>query len=201
MPSSTSRPLFKFPNSVFIWRYFQSPKQFSFFMEIPSCLCQTSLAPSVAVPTSLSYQTANCKSFLMTTSCNLNCHFQKQRHKIFELYSKRMNIYTVRRKTEVQPRTGNEGREGRMWTDNRFTLSLSSALDGGRWLGRCCGSLTSGRDNRYPFISVWGWAQGAGWTGAENLAPTGIRSPDRPALNESLYRLSCSSSQVSVCAV
>ena len=29
-----------------------------------------------------------------------------------------------------------------------------------------------------------------GWTGAENLAPTGIRSPDRPARSESLYRLS-----------
>jgi len=27
-------------------------------------------------------------------------------------------------------------------------------------------------------------------TGAENLAPNGIRSPDRPARNESLYRMS-----------
>ena len=27
--------------------------------------------------------------------------------------------------------------------------------------------------------------------GAENLAPTGIRSTDRPARSESLYRLSC----------
>ena len=26
------------------------------------------------------------------------------------------------------------------------------------------------------------------WTGAENLAPTGIRSPDRPSRSESLYR-------------
>ena len=30
----------------------------------------------------------------------------------------------------------------------------------------------------------------AGLEGAENLAPTGIRSPDRPARSESLYRLS-----------
>ena len=29
-----------------------------------------------------------------------------------------------------------------------------------------------------------------GWTGAENLAPTWIRSLDRPARSESLYRLS-----------
>jgi hypothetical protein len=28
------------------------------------------------------------------------------------------------------------------------------------------------------------------WTVAENIAPTGIRSPDRPARSESLYRLS-----------
>jgi hypothetical protein len=28
------------------------------------------------------------------------------------------------------------------------------------------------------------------WTGKENLAPTGILSPDRPARSESLYRLS-----------
>ena len=28
------------------------------------------------------------------------------------------------------------------------------------------------------------------WTSAENLVPTGIRSPDRPARSESLYRLS-----------
>ena len=35
-----------------------------------------------------------------------------------------------------------------------------------------------------------GWAPGAVGTGAENLAPTGIRSPDRPARSESLYRMS-----------
>jgi hypothetical protein len=35
-----------------------------------------------------------------------------------------------------------------------------------------------------------GWAPGTVWTGAENLASTGIRSPDRPARSQSLYRLS-----------
>ena len=34
-----------------------------------------------------------------------------------------------------------------------------------------------------------GWAPGPVWTGAENLAPTGIRSPNRPARSQSLYRL------------
>jgi len=35
-----------------------------------------------------------------------------------------------------------------------------------------------------------GWTPGPVWTGAENLAPTGIRSPDRPNRSQSLYRLS-----------
>jgi len=34
------------------------------------------------------------------------------------------------------------------------------------------------------------WDPGLVWTGEKNLVPTGMRSPDRPARNESLYRLS-----------
>ena len=41
-----------------------------------------------------------------------------------------------------------------------------------------------------PIVQEAGWAPGPVWTGAENFAPTGIRSPDRLARNESLYRLS-----------
>jgi hypothetical protein len=38
---------------------------------------------------------------------------------------------------------------------------------------------------------IGGWVgPRAGLEGAEKLAPTGIRSPDRPASSESLYRLS-----------
>ena len=40
-----------------------------------------------------------------------------------------------------------------------------------------------------PIVQEAGWAPGSIWTGAENLAPTGIRSPDRSARNQSLYRL------------
>jgi hypothetical protein len=39
-----------------------------------------------------------------------------------------------------------------------------------------------------PIVQVVGWAPGPVWTGAEDLAPTGIRSPDRPARSESLSR-------------
>jgi len=44
--------------------------------------------------------------------------------------------------------------------------------------------------NPVPIVQEVGWAQGPVWTGAENLAPTRIRSPDRTARSESLYRLS-----------
>ena len=41
-----------------------------------------------------------------------------------------------------------------------------------------------------PIVQEVGWASGPVWTGAENLTPTGIRFPDRPARSKSLYRLS-----------
>ena len=40
-------------------------------------------------------------------------------------------------------------------------------------------------------IQEAGWAPGPLWTGAKNLAPTGSRSPDRPARSGSPYRLRC----------
>ena len=47
---------------------------------------------------------------------------------------------------------------------------------------------THGKDPG-PFVQETGWAPGPVWTGAENLAPTGVQSPDRPARNQSLYQL------------
>jgi len=44
---------------------------------------------------------------------------------------------------------------------------------------------TSGKEP-VPIVQEAGWV----WTGAENLAPTGIRSPDPPARRQSLYQLS-----------
>jgi len=50
--------------------------------------------------------------------------------------------------------------------------------------------LIPGKDP-VPIVQEAGWASGPVWTGAENLdPPTGIRSPDRPARSQSLYRLS-----------
>jgi len=41
-----------------------------------------------------------------------------------------------------------------------------------------------------PTVQEAGWAPLPFWTGAENHAHTGIRSPDRPARSESQRRLS-----------
>ena len=48
--------------------------------------------------------------------------------------------------------------------------------------------MSPGKDP-VPIVDEVGWAPGPVWTGAENLSPTGIRSPDRPARSQSLYRL------------
>jgi hypothetical protein len=48
--------------------------------------------------------------------------------------------------------------------------------------------FTPGKDP-VPIVQEAGWALGPVWTGAENLAPTGIRYPDRPARSQSQYRL------------
>ena len=61
---------------------------------------------------------------------------------------------------------------------------------GGGWSTPRPGRFTPGKDP-VPVVQEAGWAPGPVWMGAENLAPhTGIRSPDRPARSESLYRLS-----------
>ena len=63
---------------------------------------------------------------------------------------------------------------------------------GARWGGWSTprpGRFTPEKDPA-PIVQTAGWVPGPVWTGAENLASTGIRSPDRPDRNESLYRLS-----------
>ena len=44
-------------------------------------------------------------------------------------------------------------------------------------------ALPPGKDP-VPSVQEAGWAPGSVWTGAENLTPIGIRSPDRPVDNE-----------------
>jgi hypothetical protein len=90
-------------------------------------------------------------------------------------------------KGKGHPRTGHEGPEGDQLYSS--TLPSTSALDGGGWSAPRPGRFTLWKDP-VPIVQEAGWTPVPFWTGAENLATTGIRSPDRPARNELLYRLS-----------
>jgi hypothetical protein len=64
---------------------------------------------------------------------------------------------------------------------------------GSRWGGWSTtrpSGFTPGKEIRYPIYRRLDGAPGPVWTGVENLARTGIRSPDPAARSESLYRLS-----------
>ena len=89
-------------------------------------------------------------------------------------------------KGKVDPRIGRECPEGEKYSS---TISLTSALDWGVWLTpRLCHFPSGKKTSTYR---TGGWvAPGQFWTGAENLNPTGIPFPVRPARSESLYRLS-----------
>jgi len=51
------------------------------------------------------------------------------------------------------------------------------------------GTRLASEKDPVPIVQEAGWTSEPVWTGTENLAPTGIRSPDYPARKQSLYRL------------
>ena len=53
----------------------------------------------------------------------------------------------------------------------------------GKWSTLRPGRFNTGRDP-VPIVQETCWAPGQVWTRAENLASTGIRSPDSPAHSE-----------------
>ena len=105
-------------------------------------------------------------------------------------------IYTVHRvyrgwgdkgKDKVHPRIGHEGPE--VEYKHSSTLSLTSALDGVGVQHHAPAALRPGK-TRYPLYRRLGGPQGRSGQVRKISAPTGIRSPDRPASSESLYLLS-----------
>jgi len=69
-------------------------------------------------------------------------------------------------------------------------FSVTSPLDGfGEGQSHAPAASNPGK-SPVPIVQEAGCAPGTVWTTAENLAPNGIRSPDRPARSQSLYRLS-----------
>jgi hypothetical protein len=66
---------------------------------------------------------------------------------------------------------------------------MTTALEGGEWSASHPERFYTPGKDPVPILQEAGWAPGPVWTGAENLAPTRIRSPDRPARSQLLYRL------------
>jgi len=62
---------------------------------------------------------------------------------------------------------------------------LTSALEGGEGSALRPGRTLPPRKDPVSIVQETGWALGQVWTGAENLASNGIRSPDRSARRQS----------------
>ena len=86
---------------------------------------------------------------------------------------------SVQGKEIFHPRKGHEGLEGsRIWLYSFLNLSSRCGVDGQR------NALPPREGESLLFVQEAAWAPGTVWTGAKNLAPIGIRSPDRPASSE-----------------
>ena len=88
-----------------------------------------------------------------------------------------------KRKGKGHPITGHEFTEGSRGIALHF-LQLGARWGG--WSTPFPGCFTPGKEP-VPTVQEAVWDPGPVWTGAENLALTGIRSPDRPTRSESLY--------------
>jgi hypothetical protein len=66
---------------------------------------------------------------------------------------------------------------------------VTSALEGGVWSASRSGRFTH-KKYPVPIVQEAGRATGLVWTCVKNLSSPGIRSPDLPSSNPSLYRLS-----------
>ena len=76
----------------------------------------------------------------------------------------------------------------REWVELKLYSSMTTALEGGEWSAARPGRTLPLGKTRYPLYRGLGGPQGqSGWV--ENLAPTGIWSPDHPACSQLLYRL------------
>jgi hypothetical protein len=68
-------------------------------------------------------------------------------------------------------------------------LPVTSALYGGWWSALYPGRFFPGNEPVHIIMEA-GRTPGPVWISAENLLPTGIRFPNRPARTDSLYRMS-----------
>jgi hypothetical protein len=87
-------------------------------------------------------------------------------------------------KVKVHPRTGHKGPE--IEQRYSYTLSLTSAIDGVGGQRHAPAALPPVKRPDTHCIGAWVGLM-VDLDGAENLTPTGIRSPDRPACSDLLY--------------
>jgi hypothetical protein len=107
---------------------------------------------------------------------------------LYRAYQKRVKYRVGKEniKGKLHPKTDHEGQKG-----NRgiaLAIPLTTALDVSGWLMPRPDRFTPDKDP-ISILQEAGWAPGPAWRGTKYLAPTGIRSPDRPARSESLYRV------------
>jgi len=102
--------------------------------------------------------------------------------------------YRVQVKGKVHPCTGTEAlhRPGAAHRGSRglALLFLDHGTRRGWGVSVIPRPLFTPRKDPVPVVQESVWAPGPVWTGAENLSSTGIRSANRPARSQSLYRLS-----------
>jgi hypothetical protein len=103
------------------------------------------------------------------------------------LYVSRLRVKD-RSKRKIHLRKGHEGPKGKY----RYscTLSLTSALEGVGWSRPCPHRFTPGKETLYTLYRRLDGCQGRSEQMRKISPPTGIRSPDRPACSDSLYRMS-----------
>jgi len=77
-----------------------------------------------------------------------------------------------------------------MWSRRIALLFLDHSTRRGWGVSVTSRPLFISRKDPVPIVREAGWGPGPVWTSVENLSPTGIRSPDRPARSQTLYRLS-----------
>jgi hypothetical protein len=83
-----------------------------------------------------------------------------------------------------------QGMRARGGAEVQFYSFFNLSARMGRWPTPRPGHFTPGRETRYPLYRRLGVLQGRSGQVRKTSPPTGIRSPDRPARNESLNRLS-----------
>jgi hypothetical protein len=100
----------------------------------------------------------------------------------YPLHRKHSNNFTfLVRNSKVHPRRGHESPQGGYKYSS--TLSSTLVLDRYGWSTPRPSRFTPEKDP-LPIVLEAGWAPVPVWMGAENPAPTGIWSPDRPARSE-----------------